>query len=63
MSGLAQRLVRLLRENWLLLLIVGAVAIAFLALRTPASDVASLAEVDAILEGGQPTLVEFYSNT
>ena len=63
MSGLAQRLVRLLRENWLLLLIVGAVAIAFLALRTPSSDVASLEEVDAILTDGQPTLVEFYSNT
>ena len=63
MDRLAQRMVRLLRENWLLLLIIGAVAVAFLALRTPGSDVASLAEVDAILRDGQPTLVEFYSNT
>jgi hypothetical protein len=62
-DGVAQRLVRILRENWLLLLIVGAVGIAFLSLRTPGSEVASLAEVDAILQGGQPTLVEFYSNT
>jgi hypothetical protein len=60
---LAQHALRLFRENWLILLIVGAIGIAFLALRTPASDVASAAEVDAILEGGQPTLVEFYSNT
>jgi hypothetical protein len=62
-DGLTKRLVRLLRENWLLVLIVGAVAIAFLALRTPGSDVASLAELDTILQDGQPTMVEFYSNT
>ncbi|MGC9336239.1 MAG: hypothetical protein ACP5JJ_19020 [Anaerolineae bacterium] len=53
---------RIWRENWLLLLIVGAVAIAFTALRTRGSDVASVAEVEAMLQGGQPTLVEFYSN-
>jgi hypothetical protein len=58
-----QRVLRLLRENWLILLIVGAIAIAFFALRTPASDVASIAEVDAILTDGQPAFVEFYSNT
>lgn len=59
MEGLA----RTLRQNWLVLLIVGALATAFVVLRTPASAVASVAEVDAILTGGQPTLVEFYSNT
>jgi hypothetical protein len=63
MNRLGRWAARVLRENWLLLLIVGAVAIAFLALRTPASAVGSVAEVDAILIGGQPTLVEFYSNT
>jgi hypothetical protein len=63
MQGLEQRLVRLLRENWLLLLIVGLVAVGFLVLRTPASAVASTAEVEAVLQDGQPTLVEFYSNT
>ncbi len=63
MASLARRLARILRENWLLLLIVGALAVAFLALRTPASAVGSVAEVDAILTSGQPTLVEFYTNT
>jgi hypothetical protein len=32
-------------------------------LRTPASAVGSVAEVDEILTGGQPTLLEFYANT
>jgi hypothetical protein len=55
--------VRFLRENWLFLLVVGGVVIAFLALRTPSSAVASVDEVDAALLDGQPTLIEFYSNT
>jgi hypothetical protein len=54
---------RNLRQNWLVLLVVAAVAVAFLALRTPASAVGSVTEVDAILSDGQPTLLEFYSNT
>jgi hypothetical protein len=54
---------RFLRENWLFLLIVGGIVIGFMALRTPGSAVGSVAEVDALLTDGQPTLVEFYSNT
>jgi hypothetical protein len=54
---------RTLRQNWLVLLVVAAVAVAFLVLRTPASAVGSVAEVDEILTGGQPTLLEFYANT
>ena len=56
-------LVRFFRENWLFVLVIGGIVVAFMALRTPASDVASTAEVDSHLDGGQPTLVEFYSNT
>jgi hypothetical protein len=63
MDRLAAGVVKLFRENWLFLLIIGALAVAFLSLRTPGSDVASLDEVDALLSGGQPTIVEFYSNT
>jgi hypothetical protein len=63
MARLGGWLARFLRENWLIVLIVGAVAVAFLALRTPGSAVGSVAEVDAVLQNGQPTLVEFYSNT
>ncbi len=56
-------LVREIRGNWLFLLVVGGIVVLFLALRTPASVVDSVAEVDAILQDGRPTLVEFFSNT
>lgn len=63
MATFRNHLVKILRENWLLLLVIGGILLAFLFLRTPGSAVASVAEVDAILRNGQPTLVEFYSNT
>ena len=63
MNAFRKGLVRLLRENWLFVLIIGGLIVAFLVLRTPGSAVGSVAEVDAILANGQPTLVEFYSNT
>jgi hypothetical protein len=58
-----ERLVRFFRENWLFVLVIGGIVVAFMALRTPASDVASIAEIDGQLASGQPTLMEFYSNT
>ena len=63
MDGTGARVARVLRDNWLFLLIVAGIVGAFLFLRTPASAVGSVAEVDAILQDGQPTLVEFYTNT
>jgi thiol-disulfide isomerase/thioredoxin len=54
---------KIVRENWLLLLVIGGILTAFLFLRTPASAVASVEEVEAILQNGKPTFVEFYSNT
>jgi hypothetical protein len=60
---LGARAVRILRENWLFLLVIGGILAAFLFFRTTASEVGSIAEVDAILQSGQPALVEFYSNT
>lgn len=54
---------RFLRENWLFLLLVVGIVGGFALLRTPGSAVRSLAEVDARLQAGQPTLIEFYSNT
>jgi len=62
-EGVGERVTRVLRENWLFLLVIGGILGAFLFLRTTASDVGSVAEVDAILQNGQPTLLEFYSNT
>jgi hypothetical protein len=63
MRTLGDWLVRTWRDNWLFILIVGGIIVAFLVLRTPASAVGSVAEVDALLHDGRPTLVEFYSNT
>lgn len=60
---MGERLLGFLRNNWLFLLIVGAIAVAFWALRTSPTPVASVDEVQAMLQSGQPTLVEFYSNT
>ena len=63
MDAFGKGLVRLLRENWLFMLIIGGLIAGFLVLRTPGSAVGSVAEVDAMLVNGQPMLVEFYSNT
>ncbi|MGD8623451.1 MAG: hypothetical protein PVF47_10530 [Anaerolineae bacterium] len=57
------RLLHFARDNWLFLLVVGAIAVAFFALRTSPTPLQSMDEVQAILEDGQPTLVEFYTNT
>jgi hypothetical protein len=63
MGALGDWLLKTWRENWFFLLAIGGVVAALIALRTPASAVGSLAEADALLQAGRPTLVEFYSNT
>jgi hypothetical protein len=63
MSAIQEWLARTLKENWLFLLVIVGLAGGFLFLRTPASAVASVGDVDAILVDGQPTMLEFYSNT
>jgi hypothetical protein len=50
------------RENWLTLLIVAALAVGYLALRSSPTNIASAEEFLTSLEQGQPTIVEFYSN-
>ncbi len=57
-----KRLLSLLRENLVLILVLALLAGAYLFLRTPESDVASLAALDEQLAAGRPTLLEFYSN-
>jgi hypothetical protein len=63
MQPLKARSVGFLRENWLVLLVVGGLVAGFLIFRTQASAVGSVTEVDAVLQDGEPTLVEFYTNT
>lgn len=63
MATLGSHMAKILRENWLILLVIGGILAGFLFLRTTGSAVASVEEVDAILQNGQPTFVEFYSNT
>jgi len=54
---------RLLRENWLTLLVISLIVVGYVTLRTPGDDLASTAEFEAQITDGTPTLVEFYSNT
>jgi len=52
-----------LRENWLTLLVVAVLVVAYLLLHTPATQIASADAFVASLAQGQPSVVEFYSNT
>ncbi|MCJ7739467.1 MAG: hypothetical protein MUQ10_19510 [Anaerolineae bacterium] len=50
-------------ENWVVLLIIGGMLAAFLALRTKGDNFPSTADFDMQIASGIPSLVEFYSNT
>ena len=54
---------RFWRENWLVVLVIGAMVGGFVFLRTTGDELVSTAEFDAQVTGDMPTLVEFYSNT
>ena len=56
------RLSRFWRENRLAVLVIGVLLLAFLALRSSPSDIASVQEFMSGLEQGRPTVVVFYSN-
>ena len=55
-------LLRFAQQNWLGLLILGALVFAFVFLRSPATRVGSTQELDALLADGAPKVVEFYSD-
>lgn len=52
----------LIRQNWVFLLALGLLAGAWLLLRTPADDL-SMDAFQQEIRGGQPVVVEFFSNT
>lgn len=54
---------RLLRENWLTILVLAVVIGGYVFLRTPGDDLASTEAFDEGVSSGRPTLVEFYANT
>jgi hypothetical protein len=53
---------RLLRENWLTLLVVAGLAVGYMVLKSSPADAASLEAFMASPRQGQPVVVEFYSN-
>lgn len=58
-----ERIVQFVKGNLLTLLVLGALAGGFLFLRTEPSDMGSVAELEAVLQGERPVLVELYLNT
>ncbi len=51
------------RENWLIIIVVLGLGAAFVFLRTPGDTFASMEALEARLQAGQPTVVNFYSNS
>lgn len=58
-----RHLSRLWREERLTLIVVGVLLVAYLALRSSPTEVASVDEFISGLAQGDPTVVYFYSNT
>ena len=54
---------RSLRENWPFLLIFAGLIVGWLLLYTPGARLESVEVFDQRVRSGQPTVVEFYSNT
>jgi hypothetical protein len=57
-----ERILKGLRENLALLIVLVLIGSAFLFLRTKESDIVSITDLDAQLASGQPSLLEFFSN-
>ena len=58
-----EQFLKLLKEDGLTLAIVLVLAIVYIALRTPGDAFASVEALESQLNAGQPTVLEFYSNT
>lgn len=54
---------RLLRENWMTILVLVLVVGGYVFLRTPGDKLASTEVFDTQATNGEPLVVEFYSNT
>ena len=58
-----QQITALIRENALLIIVLLGMVGAFVLLRTKGTELESADEFEALLAGGRPVVVEFYSNT
>ena len=56
-----QPIVRFLRENWVSLLIIVGLPLAWFALRSTGTPLASAADFQSQVQAGQPTVVDFFS--
>jgi len=59
---LRDEIVRFLKDNWLGLLIVIALPLAWSGLRSKATPFATLEDFDRLLVSGKPTVATFFSN-
>ena len=57
------RVKALLRENGLALLVIAALVVGYVMLRTPSTDIASAEAFVARLAQGSPSVIEFFSNS
>jgi hypothetical protein len=55
-------LAKVIRGVWVVALTFLALALVFLYLRTTPTPLSTLLDFEALTQGGQPVLVEFYSN-
>ena len=61
--SMSNRVLNFIRENALFLIVLSAIILAFVLLRTKGDDMASMDEFEARITAGQPVVIEFYSNT
>lgn len=57
------QVLKLAKENLFYIGLVALVVVGLVVLRTSATPVASMDELDAMLASGTPTIIEFFSNT
>ena len=62
MPSAIQPVLRFLRENWVSLLIVIGLPLAWFSLRSTGTPLASAADFRSQVQAGQPTVVDFFSN-
>jgi HAMP domain-containing protein len=63
MPSIIQPIARFLRENWVSLLIVIGLPLAWFALRSTGTPLASAADFQSQVQAGKPTVVYLFSNS